>query len=135
MMGVRHKMEAPPGQTISAPGAIKMTPGTPRVLNLVRHRTMDFEVWGVVDDPTTSVAMISPGCITKLDARRSKSEIGCSSIDKVNQNIQGTNNFQADGSGQAENVRMVPVLGPTRQQTDIYIKEKDLYHRSNNMKR
>lgn len=94
----REAFDLPPGQTFSAPN-------TSRELKVVRHRTLDFDVWAVVTKKERSNTFFSPCSISRSSSPLTgrKNERECQTEGKIKSHI----------------------LGPTRQQTEIYFKNKN----------
>ena len=106
MLGIAHPFIASPDQIISRPGRLNPLPGSPRNLNVIRHRTTDFEVWGVVKEhPEMTLTFLSqvksPTCDTE------------------------GRGFEEDSLSDTSSLKSrVPNLGPTRQESRRYLKRK-----------
>ncbi|KAL3881613.1 hypothetical protein ACJMK2_028029 [Sinanodonta woodiana] len=96
----------PPGQVFSPKGRLSVTLGTGRDTRLVRYKTVDFEVLGVVARQERSKTL--PVFSTTAD----------SSV------VTSHSNSHGEIQPKPEDRYRVPVLGPTRQQTELYLKKK-----------
>ncbi|CAG2231585.1 unnamed protein product [Mytilus edulis] len=74
-------------------------------MKIVRHRTTDFDVWSVIPDKKSTTKPKSVHENSPLNLSRPMSEVSAYELEK-------------------KEGHKFPILGPTRQQTDIYFKHK-----------
>lgn len=108
-MGVRIKISSPAGQFIVKPGPSNVLPGSSRDLQISRQKTQDCGFWGLIPgakgERPRSLTFVTHDSTQELIllGSRPKSETKKRNREKL------------------ITKHRIPVLGPTRQQTELYL--------------
>jgi len=113
IMSLRQRIEQSPEHVMTPQGARQQGQGSFREPGTGRHKTLDFDLWNIFREVSTVTSLTfnsgtAPNLV--LESARHKSDAD-------------------EGQAYKEDVKIrVPCLGPTRQQTELYMKTRANQH-------